>query len=151
MYILTFGLSLSIIQARIRDNDISMTYQNVESNQGKELIVATNINSRNIIFKLFSAFQYVYSLVSKVINDKLIAILKISVSFLYIYPTRICNVGSHSCSLPLDSRYLFLLLTFFFIFKRFLNLFMRDTDRERLAETEAEREAGSMQGARCGT
>ena len=30
-------------------------------------------------------------------------------------------------------------------------LFMRDTAREREAETQAEGEAGSLQGARCGT
>ena len=30
-------------------------------------------------------------------------------------------------------------------------LFMRDRDRDREAETQAEGEAGSMQGARCGT
>ena len=34
--------------------------------------------------------------------------------------------------------------------KKFTYLFMRDTD-EREAETQAERETGSMQGARCGT
>ena len=34
-------------------------------------------------------------------------------------------------------------------FKRFYLLFMRDTKRE--AETQAEGEAGSMQGAQCGT
>ena len=34
-------------------------------------------------------------------------------------------------------------------FKDFIYLFMRDTQRE--AETQAEGEAGSMQGARCGT
>ena len=33
--------------------------------------------------------------------------------------------------------------------KGFIYLFMRDTQRE--AETQAEREAGSMQGAQCGT
>ena len=38
---------------------------------------------------------------------------------------------------------------FFFFFKDFVYLFMRDTERE--AETQAEGEAGSMQGARCGT
>ena len=38
------------------------------------------------------------------------------------------------------------------IFKKdFNNLFMRDTEREREAETQAEREAGFMQGAQCGT
>ena len=34
-------------------------------------------------------------------------------------------------------------------FKNFIYLFMRDTERE--AETQAEGEAGSVQGARCGT
>ena len=38
-----------------------------------------------------------------------------------------------------------------FFFKDFIYLFMRDTEREREAETQAEGEAGSMQGARCGT
>ena len=38
----------------------------------------------------------------------------------------------------------------FIIFKKdIIYLFMRDTQRE--AETQAEGEAGSMQGARCGT
>ena len=37
----------------------------------------------------------------------------------------------------------------FVLFKDFIYLFMRDTQRE--AETQAEGEAGSMQGARCGT
>ena len=37
----------------------------------------------------------------------------------------------------------------FFFFKDFIYLFMRDTQRE--AETKAEGEAGSMQGAQCGT
>ena len=45
-------------------------------------------------------------------------------------------------------------LSFLFL-KIFINLFMRDThthtEREREAETQAEGEAGSMQGARCGT
>ena len=36
-----------------------------------------------------------------------------------------------------------------FFFKDFIYLFMRDTQRE--AETQVEGEAGSMQGARCGT
>ena len=36
-----------------------------------------------------------------------------------------------------------------FIFILFIYLFMRDTERE--AETQAEGEAGSMQGAPCGT
>ena len=34
-----------------------------------------------------------------------------------------------------------------FFFKDFLYLFMKDTEREREAETQAEGEAGSMQGA----
>ena len=38
-----------------------------------------------------------------------------------------------------------------FFFKDFIYLFMRDTERKREAETQAEGEAGSMQGARCGT
>ena len=38
---------------------------------------------------------------------------------------------------------------FFFFFKDSVYLFMRDTHRE--AETQAEGQAGSMQGARCGT
>ena len=37
----------------------------------------------------------------------------------------------------------------FFFFKDFIYLFMRDTERE--AETQAEGEAGSMQGTQCGT
>ena len=37
----------------------------------------------------------------------------------------------------------------FFFFKIFIYLFMRDTERE--AETQAEGEAGSMQGVGCGT
>ena len=37
----------------------------------------------------------------------------------------------------------------FFFFKDFIYLFMRDAQRE--TETQAEREAGSMQGAQCGT
>ena len=36
-----------------------------------------------------------------------------------------------------------------FFFKDFVYLFKRDTQRE--AETQAEGEAGFMQGARCGT
>ena len=36
-----------------------------------------------------------------------------------------------------------------FFLKDFIYLFMRDTGRE--AEIQAEGEAGSMQGARCGT
>ena len=39
----------------------------------------------------------------------------------------------------------------FYFFKDFIYLFMRDTEREREVETQAEEEAGSMQGARCGT
>ena len=41
---------------------------------------------------------------------------------------------------------------FFFFFKDYF-LFVRDTEREREreAETQAEGEAGSMQGAQCGT
>ena len=35
------------------------------------------------------------------------------------------------------------------IFKDFIYLFMRDTERE--GETQAEEEAGSTQGAQCGT
>ena len=38
---------------------------------------------------------------------------------------------------------------FILFFKDFIYLFMRDTERE--AETQAEGEAGSMQGARCRT
>ena len=34
---------------------------------------------------------------------------------------------------------------------KFLFIYERQTDREREAETQAEGEAGSMQGARCGT
>ena len=36
-----------------------------------------------------------------------------------------------------------------FVFKDFIYLFMRDIERE--AETQAEGEAGSLQGARCST
>ena len=35
--------------------------------------------------------------------------------------------------------------------KDFIYLFMRDTEKEREAETWAEGEAGSPQGARCGS
>ena len=42
-----------------------------------------------------------------------------------------------------------LFLSFFFFFKGFIYLLMRDTQRE--AETQAEGEAGSSQGVRCGT
>ena len=38
-----------------------------------------------------------------------------------------------------------------FFFFNFIYLFMRDTERAREVETQAEGEAGSMQGARCGT
>ena len=38
---------------------------------------------------------------------------------------------------------------FYFFFKDFIHLFMRDTQRE--AETQAEGEAGSQRGSRCGT
>ena len=41
------------------------------------------------------------------------------------------------------------LLTFFIYIKDFIYLFMRN--REREAETQAEGEAGSLQGAQCGT
>ena len=40
-------------------------------------------------------------------------------------------------------------LFFLRFFKNFIYLFMRDTERK--AETQAEGEAGSMQGALCGT
>lgn len=43
------------------------------------------------------------------------------------------------------------ILDLFIIFKDFIYLFMRDTHREREAETQAEGEASSMQGAQCGT
>ena len=36
-------------------------------------------------------------------------------------------------------------------FKYFIYLFMKDTEREREADTQAEGEAGSTQGARRGT
>ena len=39
----------------------------------------------------------------------------------------------------------------FFFYKDFIYLLMRDTQGEREAETQAEGEAGSMQGAQCGT
>ena len=45
--------------------------------------------------------------------------------------------------------YLHFLTCLFFFFKDFIYLFMRDT--ERMAETQAEGEAGSMQEARYGT
>ena len=42
----------------------------------------------------------------------------------------------------------FKFLDFFFLLKKYLiYLFMRDRERERAAETQAEGEAGSMQGA----
>ena len=40
---------------------------------------------------------------------------------------------------------------FFKFFKYFIYLFMKDTEREREADTQAEGEAGSTQGARRGT
>ena len=40
---------------------------------------------------------------------------------------------------------------FFIFLEDFIYLFMRDKGREREAETRAEGEADSMQGARCGT
>ena len=40
---------------------------------------------------------------------------------------------------------------YFFFYKDFIHLFMREREREREAETQAEGEVGSMQGARCGT
>ena len=49
-------------------------------------------------------------------------------------------VGKYSLTFP---SYIF--------FKDFIYLFMRDTQREREAETQAEGEAGPMQGARHGT
>ena len=42
-------------------------------------------------------------------------------------------------------------LLFISFFKDFIYLLMRDTETEREAETQAEREAGFMQGIRCGT
>ena len=39
----------------------------------------------------------------------------------------------------------------FFFFKDFIYLFAVDTEREGEGETQAEGEAGSMPGARCGT
>ena len=53
-----------------------------------------------------------------------------------------------------EDQAIFLWLVFFsisfFLFLDFIYLFMRDTERK--AETQAERgEAGSMQGAQCGT
>ena len=44
-------------------------------------------------------------------------------------------------------------LKIYFIFKDFIYSFRREREkaREREAETQAEGEAGSMQGARCGT
>ena len=50
--------------------------------------------------------------------------------------------GKHK--LPIDANLLFL-----FIFKDFIYLFIRDTQRE--AETQAEGEAGYLWGAQCGT
>ena len=47
----------------------------------------------------------------------------------------------HRCPLSEGSSFLF--------FKDFIYVFMRDTERE--AETQAEGEAGSLQGAPCGT
>ena len=43
------------------------------------------------------------------------------------------------------------ILFLFFLFKYFIYLFMRDTHTQREGETQAEGEAGSMQGAQCGT
>ena len=40
---------------------------------------------------------------------------------------------------------------YFFFFKDFIYLFMRHTHTHTEAETQAEGEAGSMQGAQCGT
>ena len=42
------------------------------------------------------------------------------------------------------------ILLFFYFFKDFIYLFI-DTEREAETQAEGEREAGSMQGARCGT
>ena len=49
--------------------------------------------------------------------------------------------------LPFDEFINYILFLYFF--EDFIYLFMRE--REREAETQAEGEAGSMQGARCGT
>ena len=40
---------------------------------------------------------------------------------------------------------------YIYFLKIFIYLFVKDREREREAETQAEGEAGSMQGARCGT
>ena len=53
---------------------------------------------------------------------------------------------SHILSVPI---YLKLFISPFL--RIFIYLFMRDTQREREAETQVEGEAGSMQGAQCGT
>ena len=47
----------------------------------------------------------------------------------------------------------FLIFNFYCLFfkKGFIYLFIHEREREREAETQAEGEAGSMQGARCGT
>ena len=45
----------------------------------------------------------------------------------------------------------FKVLFIYLLKKDFIYLFTRDTEREREAEAQAEGEAGSMQGARCGT
>ena len=45
----------------------------------------------------------------------------------------------------------FLSSLFFFFFKAFIYSWGTEREREREAETQAEGEAGSMQGARCGT
>ena len=46
-------------------------------------------------------------------------------------------------------QFFFLNLILFYFFKDFI--YSGETEREREAETQAEGEAGSMQGARCGT
>ena len=47
------------------------------------------------------------------------------------------------------NKYVIFVQTIWLFFKYFIYLFMRDTQRE--AETQAEGEAGSLQGAPCGT
>ena len=56
------------------------------------------------------------------------------------------QLNFHDPNLPL-----FIIIKFFFIlFLRFY-LFVHERHRETEAETQAEEEAGSIQGARCGT
>ena len=66
---------------------------------------------------------------------------------LVILNSETVNTPSINCALFMENTVDITFLLFFF--KDFIYLFMRDTQRE--AERQAEGEAGSMQGAQCGT